>query len=112
MRTMFMLYLNYKKILEGNNQSFNEYYIVNKNWIQKYKAYYDFDKIYNEFDKNNEIKKIINTLKDKENDDLIISDKNVILMLKCLKSDIINQFKEKDSAFNKKYENKEKKSLT
>ena len=109
MRTMFMLYLNYKKILEGNNQSFNEYYIVNKNWIQKYKAYYDFDKIYNEFDKNNEIKKIINTLKDKENDDLIISDKNTILMLKSLKSDIINEFNEKDSAFNKKYENKEKK---
>ena len=82
---------------------------MNKNWIQKYKAYYDFDKIYNEFDKNNEIKKIINTLKDKENDDLIISDKNFILMLKSLKSDIINEFNEKDSAFNKKYENKEKK---
>ena len=84
MRKMFILYLNYKKLEKEKNNSFDQYYIVNKRWIEKYKNYYDFDTIYKEIDKNCDMKSIINNLKEKDEGDIIISDKNLILMLKKL----------------------------
>ena len=106
---MFMLYLNYQKLKTEKNNSFNEYYIVNKKWIQNYKNYYDFDTIYKEIDKNSDIKNIINNLKEKDDGDIIISDKSLILMLKKLPKQMKKEFMEKDEFFNKKYKNTETK---
>ena len=89
---MFALYLNYQKLKAEKNNLFNEYYIVNKKWIQNYKNYYDFAKIYNEIDKNSDIKNIINKLIEKDDGDKIISDKNLILMLKKLPKEMKQEF--------------------
>ena len=109
MRKMFILYLNYKKLEKEKNNSFDQYYIVNKRWIEKYKNYYDFDTIYKEIDKNCDMKSIINNLKEKDEGDIIISDKNLILMLKKLPKEMKKEFMEKDEFFSQKYKNTETK---
>ena len=104
MEKIFSLYLNYKKF--NSQKKYSEYYIVNKQWIQNYKNYYDFDLIYKEIEKSPVITNIINSLKEKEE----ISDKKLALMLKKIPKNIIDKFLEKDKNFSKKYQNNEQKT--
>ena len=82
---MFILYSNYQKLKkklsmqnDSKNDKFSEYHIVNKNWINEYKNYYNFDIISNEFEKIPLIQQIFNNLNEDEN----ISDKKLTLMIK------------------------------
>ena len=57
-RKLFILYLSnqkLKKILSENNKNFNEFYIINKNWLEKYENYYNFDILSEAIDKNTTI---------------------------------------------------------
>ena len=102
MRKIFVLYLNYFYLFHPKTiTKFQEYYIVNKKWIQEYKKYYDFDKIYEEIDKNENIKNIFKTLKENEE----ITDKKLTLMIKKLPKNMIYDFNEKDKNFMKNYKN-------
>ena len=109
MRKIFVLYLNYKKLSIQKNNTFLEYFIVNKNWIQKYKNFFNFDSLYKEIEKISNINDIINSLNEKEDGAKIISDKKLTLMLKKIPKTIIHQFKENDKEFEKKYKNIETK---
>ena len=104
MKKIISLYLNYKKF--NSQKKFSEYYIVNKQWIQNYKNYYDFDLIYKEIEKIPIITNIINSLKEKEE----ISEKKLALILKKIPKNIIDKFLEKDNNFTKKYQNNETKT--
>ena len=106
-RKMFVLYLNYKKLNSVNNKSFEQYYLVNKNWIQNYKTYYDFNTIYNKIEEN--YNNIINSIKENEWGDKFISDKKLALILADFPKDLLNKFIEKDNFFEKKYQNAESK---
>ena len=50
MRKIIELYLNYK-LININKKSFEEYYIINQNWINEYKKYYDYNSIYDAIEK-------------------------------------------------------------
>ena len=81
-RKIFMLYLNYQ-MLKRNDNEFKEYYIVNKNWMQKYKNYYNYDEISAIIDKNSYIQNILNNiLNNAQNTNFNFSDKFVALMKK------------------------------
>ena len=111
MRKLILLVLNYLNIQEQNNKniSFTEYYIVNKNWINNYKLYYNFDSILKEMLKNPEIKDLMNDLKLNEKNDKFISDKKVFNILTKLPENIINNFIEREKNFDEKYVNTETK---
>ena len=101
-RKMFLLYFNYYKLLKKigqNNNTFNEYYIVKKEWIQEYKNYYNFDAISAAIDKSESIQNIFNNMTQNSNGNIIFPDKLIALMMKSLPKDIIKKFniKEKDS---------------
>ena len=106
MRKIFLLYLNYYYLLHPKTttkfQEFQEYYIVNKSWIQKYKKYYDFDKIYNEINEKVTIKNIFKTLKENKE----ITDKKLALMIKQLPKNMTYSFNEKDKNFAQNYKNR------
>ena len=101
-RKMFLLYFNYYKLLKKigqNNNTFNEYYIVKKEWIQEYKNYYNFNAISAAIDKSESIQNIFNNMTQNSNGNIIFHDKLIALMMKSLPKDIIKKFniKEKDS---------------
>ena len=110
-RKLFLLYLNYKK-LKRNNNIFKEYYIVNKNWIQKYKNHYNFDEISIAIDKNNNIQIILNNiLNNAQNTNFNFNDKFVALMMKHLPKDLIDDFNNRDKNFYS-FKNSETKSAS
>ena len=110
MKKIIKIYLNYKEINIENDNTFNEYYILNKNWIQIYKNYYDYDDIYNEIEKNLDIKKLINELKNNEKNDELISDKKLFFLYKNFSDKIVNNFIKKEKDFIEKYKNTETKT--
>ena len=107
MRKILLLFLNYLDIQKPNNinNSFKDYYLVNKNWITIYKLYYNFDIILKEIEKNPEF----NDLKLNEKNDKFISDKKVFNILKKIPENIISNFIEKEKKFFENYENLETK---
>ena len=111
LKKIFVLYLHYQKLKERKNgKKFNEYYIVNKKWIQNYELYYDFDSLSKEIEKNNVNQDIINNLTNKDDDDdKFISDKSVYLLFKNLPQKIKSLLIEKEKNFYKDYENSETK---
>ena len=104
LRKIFVLYMNYQKLESLKTKSFKEYYLVNKAWIQIYKNYYNLDIIYKELEKNPGFKKVINRLNDIEENNFI-SDMKVILMLKNIPINLLNELIKKEKNFIKKYKN-------
>ena len=110
LRKILILYMNYQKLQTQNENSFKEYYLVSKNWIQNYKNYYDFDSVYKELEKNVEIKNLIANLNDfAENN--FISDRNVALILNSLPKPLLNKLIEKEKLFSRDYKNDKEKIL-
>ena len=107
---IIQLYLNYQEINIENTKSFDEYYIISKNWIQIYKNYYDYDDISNEIEKNTEIKNLINGQKTNEKCSEFISDKKIFLLYQKFSDKIVSNFIEKEKNFKEKYKNTEAKS--
>ena len=81
---------------------------MNKNWIQNYKLYFDFDSLSHEIDKNIFNKDIIESFV-KKNDEKFISDKNIFILFKSLSQDKKSSIIEKEKNFYKDYENLETK---
>ena len=109
MRKIFTLYMNYKKMNTRKNNIFLEYYMVNKDWIQMYKNFYDFDILYKEIEKNKNINDVINSIINDESNNNFISDKKLTLMIKSFPKVLINKFIQKDNSFEKNYEKNENK---
>ena len=110
LKKIFVLYLQYQKLKERkNDKKFNEYYILNKKWLQKYKEYFDFASISKEIEANNTIKDIIKSLTIKDDGDKFISEKKVYLMYKSLQNKIKNNIIEKEEKFDYGYKNSETK---
>ena len=109
-RKTLVLYLNYKKYNTQNNKGFNQYYMVNKSWIENYKKYYEFDSIYKEIDKIPIINNIIDSIKEnEETNNKFITDKKLTLIFKNLPKNILDKITEKENNFNKVYKNTEAK---
>ena len=108
-RKIFELYLNYKKMPNKNN-TFFEYNIVNKDWIQTYKNFYDFDLMYKEIEGNKNIEKVINSLKEEECINKFISDKKLTLMIKALPKNIFDKMVKNENVFESKYKNEKQKT--
>ena len=109
LKKIFVLYLHYQKLKERkSNKKFNEYYILNKNWIQNYKLYFDFDSLSKEIDKNIFNKDIIESFL-KKNDEKFISDKKIFILFKSLSQKKKSLLIEKEKNFYKDYENLETK---
>ena len=111
-KKMFLLYLNYQKLKKKlsiekgpKKNEFKEYYILNKDWLNIYKTYYNFDLISKEFEKSSIIQQIFNNL----NVDEQISDKKLTLMIKALPKKIIDNFNNSELLFNTNYKNLNKK---
>ena len=111
-RKIFLLYLNYQKLIKNpsiNTYKFREYYIINKNWIQNYKKYYNYDSISSAIDKNNLIQNAINNLLNRnDSNDFNINDKLLTLMMKQLPKYILDDFNIKDKNI-KNFQNTEQK---
>ena len=110
LRKILILYVNYQILKTQNENSFNEYYLVSKKWIQNYKNYYDFDTVYKEFEKNSNVKNIIASLTDFTEDNFI-SDRKVVLILNSLPKPILNKLIEREKLFSKEYKNDKEKIL-
>ena len=102
--------MNYQKLQTQNENSFKEYYLVSKNWIQNYKNYYDFDTVYEEFERNVEIKNLIANLNNFAEDNFI-SDRKVALILNRLPKPLLNKLIEREKLFSKEYKNDKEKIL-
>jgi hypothetical protein len=104
--------MNYQQLIKktnSNNNKFRKYYIVNKNWIKKYKAYYNYDMISAEMDKSPFIQNTMNNLlNDYENNIYNIKDKLIILMKNQIHKKYITDFEERDKNF-KNFKNEEQK---
>ena len=101
-KKVFLLYTNYQMInhkLNLKNNSFCEYYIINKDYLQDYKNYYNFDKFSAELDKNPLVKNVFQNVNSNERLGNIINDKKLTLMIKSLPKDIIENFNKKDKYF-------------
>ena len=115
-RKMFVLYLNYKILKyktssakKDKNKDFKGYYIINKDWIQEYKNYYNFDMICSELDKIPQVQQVFNSLNDNEKIGNLITDKKLTLMIKALPKYIIENFNESELYFKTKFNNTNKK---
>ena len=118
-KKIFILYSNYQILkhklkTKSKNNSFNEYYIVNKDWIQEYKNYYNFEMISDELDKIPIVKQIFESVNyDERISNIInnvISDKKLTLMIKELSRDIIEIFNKSDKYFRTDFRNLKKRS--
>ena len=125
-RKLFLLYMHYKQLnnkLSNNysnyinndnidvNNLFDEYYIINKDWILEYKKYYNFDQISSELNKIPLSQQIFNNIKeDQKNIENSITDKKLILIIKKLSKNIVKDFNEKEKNFNINYKNNNIKS--
>ena len=102
-RKMFLLYMNYQKLIKNpsrNTYKFSEYYIINKKWVQNYKKYYNYDSISSAIDKNILIQNALNNLLNQDdNNNFYITDKLITLMMKQLPKYIIDDFNTKDKNF-------------
>ena len=103
-RKIFLLYLNYQILLKKlkiiNDNKFKEYYAVNKNWMQKYKDYYDYDKISAILDQNNFIQMTFNNIiTNAQNTNFNLNDKLIALMMKQIPKKFIDEFIKKDRCF-------------
>ena len=111
-RKIFILYSNYQILKHKlkfsksmKNNSFNEFYIVNKDWIQEYKNYYNYDMISDHLDKLDQIKNIFDNANYNERINNLMSDRNIALMIKQLPKLIIDNFNESEKYFKTKYNN-------
>ena len=105
---MLILYSYYQKLKsnllsENNKKAFKEYYIINKNWIQIYKNFFDFDILYKHLESNTFINEELKTIKDIYK----ISDQKLTLMIKKLPLDLRSSYNEKQRDFLNKYNNNE-----
>ena len=100
-KKMFLIYLNYQKLRKKISNIFEDYYIINKNWIQNYKNYYNYDMISRVLDTNLICKRIIKYILDdnQNNKNYIIDDKTVFLMTNQIDDKIISDFNLKDKIF-------------
>ena len=99
-RKIFALYFNYRKLNKEKNNYFNDYALINKNYIENYKKYLNFDGIYKEMEK---MTYNLDAFYDDENKNFI-SDKKLTLLIKILPKKVINTFVEREMHF-EKYEN-------
>ena len=100
-RKIFLLYLNELRLfIKNKNNKFRPYYIINKNWIQKYKSYYKYDIISAEINKNKFIQtNLYNVLNNCENSNINIKDKLIALIIQQLPKNIIDEFNLSDKNF-------------
>ena len=96
--------MNYLQLIKKpnkiNNNKFRKYYIVNKNWMKKYKNYYNYDKLSTEIENNTFIQtQLNNILNDYESNIYNINDKLIILMKNQIHKKYINDFEERDKKF-------------
>ena len=110
-RKIFLLYLNELRLfIKNKNNKFRPYYIINKNWIQKYKSYYKYDIISAEINKNKFIQTNLNNLLNScENSNINIKDKLIALIIQQLPQNIIDEFNLSDKNFSS-FKNEEMKT--
>ena len=110
-KQLFFLYIYYKQLVQtssnNNNIEFKKYYIVNEEWIQEYKNYFNFNKLNEELDKINEMQDIIKNCNfNNINFNNIITDKTLYTITKGLPIEILKDFNDKENDINDKYKNK------
>ena len=103
-RKIFYLYLNYQILLKKpkiiNDNKFKEYYAVNTKWMQKYKEYFNYYNISAVLDKNDFIQMIFNNiLTNAQNTNFHLNDKLIVLMMKQIPKNYIDEFIKKDRCF-------------
>ena len=102
-RKIILLYFNYKKLRKTTlleNNKFNEYYLVNKALMKKYKDYYNFSKISEEIDKNSLIQTSFdNIIKDNKNSNFYSEEELINLIIKQIPKNILDDLYNKDNNF-------------
>jgi hypothetical protein len=105
---MILLYLNDINMIQNfsyfqnNKNEFKEYFLINKNWINKYKKYYNYEELSKELQNNSLFLNVLNSLKNNSNDEKTnLSDKKLALIIKNIPEKIIKDFNEKDKNFEK-----------
>jgi len=103
-KKLFLLYLNYKRLMNPSllkNNNFEEFYLVNKSWILKYKNYYNYFKFSLEVDENKFIQtKLDIEINNSQNNNLIVKDKLIFLLVKQLPKNIINDCNYRNNKLN------------
>ena len=113
-KKLLFLYIYYKQLgqkFDNNNIEFKKYYIVNEEWIQEYKNYFNFNKLSEELEKINEIQDISKNCNfNNINFNNTITDKELSSIIKKLPIKIIKDFNQKENEINDKYKNKKNKA--
>ena len=86
-----------KIFIESGNEDPHKYYLINKNWLQDYKSYYEFDKIINDVKTNSIIKNMIKDMKENKNIfNSSINDKILETIVNYMDDKIKNKLNKKD----------------
>ena len=95
---LYTYYTFLKKKLNSSNEnimelSTDEYYLVNSNWLGKFKSAYDYDKISEKLNSSKNVQKIINEIfNDKDKDYKFIDKKKIFSIIQYLSPEIIEEF--------------------